>query len=185
MVGTFYRSRAPGEPFLSRSAQPSKQGRDALHHQAMDPSTRSRLDASGVVKAIPGGERPAGRIRRTARSSSAKPGHHVRKSSSPTAARSPSASSAPAANWASRRWSCIRKPTAKPNVKLADESVCIGPGSIGTELPERAGIISAAEVTDAAGHPPGLRLPLGKCRFRRARRKSGFVFIGPRPKPSA
>jgi acetyl-CoA carboxylase biotin carboxylase subunit len=63
-------------------------------------------------------------------------------------------------------------------VKLADESVCIGPAP-SAELPERAGHHAAAEVTDA-GHPPGYGFLSENADFAERVEQSGFVFIGPR-----
>ena len=64
--------------------------------------------------------------------------------------------------------------TADANLKhvlLADESVCIGPPASRDSYLNMPAIISAAEVTDSVGDPPGLRLPLGERRFRRAGRE--------------
>ena len=78
------------------------------------------------------------------------------KSSSPTAARSRCASSAPAASWASRPSSSIPRPTRDAKyVKLADESVCIGPPPSAQSYLNIPAIISAAEVTDAEAIHPG------------------------------
>ena len=64
--------------------------------------------------------------------------------------------SAPVANWASRRSSCIPRPIVRPNyVKLADESVCIGPAASALSYLNVPAIISAAEVTDAQAIHPG------------------------------
>ena len=66
-------------------------------------------------------------------------------------------------------------------VKLADESVCIGPPpSIASYLNIPA-IISAAEVTDAEAIHPGYGFLSENADFAERVEKSGFVFIGPRP----
>ena len=57
------------------------------------------------------------------------------------------------------------------HVLLADESVCIGPPPSPESYLNMPAIISAAEVTDSVGDPPGLRLPVRERRFRRARRE--------------
>ena len=113
---------------------------------------------SGTVTQILVRERPAGRVRPAAvrhRVSGGAP--HVReRSSSPTAARSRCASSAPAASWASRRSSCTPRPTATLKyVQLADESVCIGPPPSAQSYLNMPAIIAAAEVTDAQAIHPG------------------------------
>ncbi len=66
-------------------------------------------------------------------------------------------------------------------VKLADESVCIGPApSAGSYLNVPA-IISAAEVTDSEAIHPGYGFLSENAGFAERVEKSGFVFIGPRP----
>jgi len=66
-------------------------------------------------------------------------------------------------------------------VKLADESVCIGPApSAGSYLNVPA-IISAAEVTDAEAIHPGYGFLSENADFAEKVERSGFVFIGPRP----
>ena len=52
-------------------------------------------------------------------------------------------------------------------VRLADESVCIGPPPSAQSYLNIPAIIAAAEVTDAAGDPSGLRLPVRERGFRR------------------
>ena len=56
-------------------------------------------------------------------------------------------------------------------VRLADESVCIGPPPSAQSYLNIPAIISAAEVTDAQAIHPGLRLPVGKRRLRREGRE--------------
>ena len=48
------------------------------------------------------------------------------------------------------------------HVGMADESVCIGPAPASESYLNVPAIIAAAEVTDAAGDPSGLRLPVAR-----------------------
>ena len=66
-------------------------------------------------------------------------------------------------------------------VKLADESVCIGPPSSRDSYLNIPAIISAAEVTDAEAIHPGYGFLSENADFAESVEKSGFVFIGPRP----
>ncbi len=66
-------------------------------------------------------------------------------------------------------------------VKLADESVCIGPAPSGQSYLNVPSIISAAEVTDAEAIHPGYGFLSENADFAERVEKSGFVFIGPRP----
>ena len=66
-------------------------------------------------------------------------------------------------------------------VKLADESVCIGPAPSPLSYLNMAAIISAAEVTDAQAIHPGYGFLSENPDFAERVEKSGFVFIGPRP----
>jgi acetyl-CoA carboxylase biotin carboxylase subunit len=65
-------------------------------------------------------------------------------------------------------------------VKLADESVCIGPASSTHSYLSIPAIISAAEVTDAQAIHPGYGFLSENADFSERCEKSGFVFIGPR-----
>ena len=65
-------------------------------------------------------------------------------------------------------------------VKLADESVCIGPASSALSYLNMPAIISAAEVTDAEAIHPGYGFLSENADFAERVEKSGFVFIGPR-----
>jgi acetyl-CoA carboxylase biotin carboxylase subunit len=66
-------------------------------------------------------------------------------------------------------------------VKLADESVCIGPASSSLSYLHIPAIISAAEVTDAEAIHPGYGFLSENADFAERVEKSGFAFIGPRP----
>lgn len=66
-------------------------------------------------------------------------------------------------------------------VRLADESVCIGPAPSGQSYLNIPAIISAAEVTDAEAIHPGYGFLSENADFAERVERSGFVFIGPRP----
>ncbi|MEK9825827.1 MAG: acetyl-CoA carboxylase biotin carboxylase subunit, partial [Methylotenera sp.] len=65
-------------------------------------------------------------------------------------------------------------------VKLADESVCIGPAPSGQSYLNVPAVISAAEVTDAQAIHPGYGFLSENADFAERVEQSGFVFIGPR-----
>jgi acetyl-CoA carboxylase biotin carboxylase subunit len=67
------------------------------------------------------------------------------------------------------------------HVKLADESVCIGPPSPTQSYLNIPAIIAAAEVTDAVAIHPGYGFLAENADFAEQVEKSGFTFIGPRP----
>ncbi|TXH78992.1 biotin carboxylase N-terminal domain-containing protein, partial [Thauera aminoaromatica] len=66
-------------------------------------------------------------------------------------------------------------------VRLADESVCIGPPPSAQSYLNVPAIISAAEVTDAEAIHPGYGFLSENADFGERVEQSGFVFIGPRP----
>ncbi len=66
-------------------------------------------------------------------------------------------------------------------VKLADESVCIGPAASARSYLHVPAIIAAAEVTDAEAIHPGYGFLSENADFAERVEQSGFVFIGPRP----
>jgi acetyl-CoA carboxylase biotin carboxylase subunit len=66
-------------------------------------------------------------------------------------------------------------------VKLADESVCIGPAPSTKSYLHVPAIIAAAEVTDAEAIHPGYGFLSENADFAERVEQSGFVFIGPRP----
>jgi len=65
-------------------------------------------------------------------------------------------------------------------VKLADESVCIGPPASRDSYLNIPAIIAAAEVTDAQAIHPGYGFLSENADFAERVEKSGFVFIGPK-----
>ena len=65
-------------------------------------------------------------------------------------------------------------------VKLADESVCIGPAPSNLSYLNIPAVISAAEVTDAQAIHPGYGFLSENADFAERVEQSGFVFIGPR-----
>ena len=67
------------------------------------------------------------------------------------------------------------------HVRLADESVCIGPPEPGKSYLNIPAIIAAAEVTDAEAIHPGYGFLSENADFADSVEQSGFVFIGPRP----
>ena len=66
------------------------------------------------------------------------------------------------------------------HVKLADESVCIGPAPSPQSYLNIPALIAAAEVTGADGIHPGYGFLAENDRFADQVEKSGFIFIGPR-----
>ncbi len=67
------------------------------------------------------------------------------------------------------------------HVRLADESVCIGPAASRESYLNVPAIISAAEVTDAEAIHPGYGFLSENADFAEKVIQSGFVFIGPKP----
>lgn len=65
-------------------------------------------------------------------------------------------------------------------VKLADESVCIGPAASSLSYLNIPAVISAAEVTDAQAIHPGYGFLSENADFAERVEQSGFVFIGPK-----
>ena len=66
------------------------------------------------------------------------------------------------------------------HVRLADESVCIGPPNPAGSYLNIPAVISAAEVTDADAIHPGYGFLSENAVFAESVERSGFVFIGPR-----
>ncbi len=67
------------------------------------------------------------------------------------------------------------------HVRLADESVCIGPNPAAQSYLQIPAIISAAEITDAIAIHPGYGFLSENADFAEQVEKSGFIFIGPHP----
>jgi len=66
------------------------------------------------------------------------------------------------------------------HVRLADESVCIGPASSTESYLNVPALISAAEITDSSAIHPGYGFLAENADFADQVEKSGFVFIGPK-----
>ena len=67
------------------------------------------------------------------------------------------------------------------HVRLADESVCIGPAASSESYLNIPAVVSAAEVTDAVAIHPGYGFLSENADFAERVEKSGFIFIGPSP----
>lgn len=67
------------------------------------------------------------------------------------------------------------------HVRLADESVCIGPNPSPKSYLNVPAIISAMEITDSVAVHPGYGFLAENADFAERVQKSGFVFIGPDP----
>ncbi|MFZ1642347.1 MAG: acetyl-CoA carboxylase biotin carboxylase subunit [Candidatus Contendobacter sp.] len=67
------------------------------------------------------------------------------------------------------------------HVRLADETVCIGPPPAADSYLNMPAIISAAEITDAVAIHPGYGFLSENADFAERVEQSGFIFIGPRP----
>ncbi|WP_275097687.1 acetyl-CoA carboxylase biotin carboxylase subunit [Sedimenticola hydrogenitrophicus] len=67
------------------------------------------------------------------------------------------------------------------HVRLADETVCIGPAPSAGSYLQVHSIISAAEVTDAMAIHPGYGFLSENADFAERVEESGFIFIGPKP----
>ena len=66
-------------------------------------------------------------------------------------------------------------------VRLADESVCIGPAPAAQSYLNAASVISAAEVTAANAIHPGYGFLSENADFAEQVEQSGFIFVGPKP----
>jgi acetyl-CoA carboxylase, biotin carboxylase subunit len=71
--------------------------------------------------------------------------------------------------------------TSAMNVRLADETVCIGPPAARDSYLNIAAILSAATITGADAVHPGLGFLAENADFATAVEEHGFVFIGPSP----
>src|SRR5579863_9082031 len=67
------------------------------------------------------------------------------------------------------------------HVRLADESVCIGPHQAAQSYLNIPAIISAAEITDAMAIHPGYGFLSENADFAEQVEQSGFIFVGPKP----
>ena len=70
-------------------------------------------------------------------------------------------------------------------VKLADESVCIGPATASQSYLNIPAVIAAAEVTNASAVHPGYGFLAENADFAECVVQSGFIFVGPNPQSIA
>ena len=69
------------------------------------------------------------------------------------------------------------------HVRLADESVCIGPADSNQSYLLPSSIISAAEITNADAIHPGFGFLSENSDFAEQVTQSDFIFVGPKLKP--
>ena len=176
----------------SRSAATVKEGDTLCIIEAMKLMNEIEADASGTIKQDPGRERPAGRVRPAAVRDRLTSARRAWPASAPAAAASRPTNAEPMFEKiliANRGEIALRiqracrelgiktvvvhseADTEAKYVKLADESVCIGPAAVRAELPEHPGHHQRRRSDRRRGDPPRLRLPVRKRRFRRARRE--------------
>ena len=198
MVGTFYRSASPGAKPFVEVGDTVQVGDPLCIIEAMKLMNEIEADEAGVVKAIlvENGQpvefgQPLLRHRREPAAIVRPPRHRRAKTAGQLFEKILIANRGEIALRIQRACRELGIKTVVVHseadrdakyVRLADESVCIGPPPSAQSYLNIPAIIAAAEVTDAQAIHPGLRLPLGERRLRReGRERSGFVFIGPRP----
>ncbi len=94
--------------------------------------------------------------------------------------KSPFASFGPAKSWVSRPWRSTRRPTENaPYLRLANESICIGPADCSQSYLNIPRIISAAEITNVDAIHPGYGFLAENINFAEICRDCGIGFIGP------
>ncbi len=201
MVGTFYRSATPGAKPFVEVGDTVQEGDTLCIIEAMKLMNEIEADKVGRGQGDPDRERAAGGIRPAACSSSADAGVR-RVALSRRRARLPKAAAdklfdkiliANRGEIALRIQRACREMGIKTvvvhseadrdakYVRLADESVCIGPPPSAQSYLHVPAIIAAAEVTDAQAIHPGYGFLSENADFADKVEKSGFVFIGPRP----
>ena len=168
MVGTYYSACLSRREAVRRNRQRDQGRSDPLHHRSDEDDESDRIRQGGPRHRHTRQERRAGRIRPTAVH------HRITEMIEKVVI-------ANRGEIALRILRACRElgiktvavhSTADFNTKhvlLADETVCIGPPQSALSYLNMPAIISAAEVTDSVAIHPGLRLPVGERRFRRAR----------------
>ena len=210
MVGTFYRPCRRSRRPTSRSARASREDTVVCIIEAMKVMNEIKAEASGRRRRDPGRKRQAravrpgavpaqvSRIRESGRNRSETRRHLPvprsafriplpplrllcsTKSSSPTVARSPCASCAPAANWASRPWPFIPSRTWKASTSSSPTrpSASARPPAADSYL-KIDRIISAAEIGDVDAIHPGYGFLAENAHFAEVCESCNIRFIGP------
>ncbi len=178
IVGTFYEGPSPGSPPFVRVGERVQPGKVLCIIESMKLMNEIEAETSGRHRKQAGSQRTA----RGVRGGAVCHPRGLRRSSSPTAAKLPFASSAPARNWGSRPWRSIRKPTATART-------CASPTRPSASARPRAraatwtspSIISAAEITNVDAIHPGYGFLSENAGFAEVCETSGIKFIGPKP----
>ena len=167
---------------LRRRRHPAVRDAAATHPRAGDAGRQARHEPAEEAWQHPA-LRPAATGRLCAKTAAAGDAARRRRSagsSSPTAARSPSGSSAPATSWAWRRSPSTAMPTPTRSTSgMADVAVRLGPAPPAESYLRIDAIVEAAAGDRRRGDPSGLRLPVRAGGLRPGRRGRGLVFVGP------
>ena len=184
MVGTAYMGPAPGAKPVCRCRQQGGRRRDAADHRGdedHEPDSRA-AQRNGDENTDRG--RPAGRVRRSAddhRVGREQPERCSTKSSSPIAAKSRSGCSAPARSSAYLTVAVHSTADADAmHVRLADESVCIGPPPARDSYLNVPALLAACEITGADAVHPGYGFLSENARFAEILAEHSIHFIGPK-----
>ncbi len=183
MVGTAYLAPQPGAPAFVRLGETVGDGPAAADHRGDESHERNPRAPGRPDRANPGRRRAAGRIWRGA------DGDRV----SAAAAMFEKVLIANRGEIALRIHRACREMGIKTvavhstadagamNVRLADETVCIGPPAARDSYMNVPAILSAATITGADAIHPGLGFLAENADFAAAVEEHGFVFIGPAP----
>ena len=157
MVGTAYLSPQPGAPAFVRLGDGVGEGQPLLIIEAMKVMNEIRAPRAGPSRADPGRRRAAGRIRHGADADRVTSRDRCsRRCSSPIAARSRCAFTAPAARWGSRPSRCTRPPTPRDACAAGRRERVHRPAARARQLSEHRRDPLRGEITGADAIHPGL-----------------------------
>src|SRR5262249_60408009 len=176
--------RVAGSEAVRRSGRHGESRPDHLRHRGDEADERNRSRQGRRGQGDHGRERPAGRVRRTPDDDRVGPGLPSMFEKILIANRGEIALRIQRACRDMGIKTVVVHSEADAEakyVKLADESVCIGPPPAASSYLNIPAIISAAEVTDAEAIHPGYGFLAENADFAEKVERSGFVFIGPLP----